>query len=146
MCKKNDDALMFVCCLIEAIGRQVKRRRGEIVAALGKAELERLYQYADVLHCESIEKVADECISKSNITAGKFDNVADCKYNVPSLFDIGKVYERLIEDLPSSDDVLHTLIEVYTSWIDGPLSDYNIAVYYQSRDYILACYQAKNIL
>ena len=33
--------------------------------------------------------------------------------------------------------------EVYTSWIDGAISNYNTDFYYQSRDYSYACYQER---
>ena len=147
MCKKNDDALMFVCSLIEAIGRQTKRPRSEVVRQLGPDELRRLYEYADVLHCEPIEKVADDCIHESKLEPGTFDNVHASAYQVPSVFEIGKVYERLIEDLSAeNDDPLDVLVEIYTSWIDVPISDYNIAVYYQPREYLSASYRAGELL
>ncbi len=36
--------------------------------------------------------------------------------------------------------------EVYHSWMDSHLSDYNTDLYYQARDYIAACYKAGEIL
>lgn len=36
--------------------------------------------------------------------------------------------------------------EVYCSWMDDFLSDNNIAVYYQSREYIAVCYREGRIL
>lgn len=35
--------------------------------------------------------------------------------------------------------------EVYTSWIDDAISNYNSDFYYQSRDYLFACYQEGEI-
>ena len=32
-------------------------------------------------------------------------------------------------------------MEVYTSWIDAAISNYNSDFYYQSRDYIATCYR-----
>ena len=58
------------CSLIEYIGRRVKRTRRDVVETLGKERLERIYEYADVFHCEPIEKVADEFIEESKITLG----------------------------------------------------------------------------
>ena len=37
------------------------------------------------------------------------------------------------------------LMEVYTSWIDDAISNYNSDFYYQSRDYLFACYQEGEI-
>ena len=65
-----------------------------------------------------------------------YDNVSQSKYLVPDVWTIGKVYARLIEDISSDSNVAETLVEVYGSWIDARLSDYNSIFYFQSRDYI----------
>ena len=140
---KNNSALFYTCSLIEYIGRERKLKRSEVVHVLGESAIRRIYRYADVFHCEPIEKTADDFISNLNILEGDFDNVASCRYTVPDYWTIGEVYERLIEDLSGSreEDVLKNLMEVYTSWIDGVISNYNSDFYYQSREYILECYR-----
>lgn len=140
---RDDSALFFACSLIEYIGRIQKRKRGEIVDALGDGTLRRIYKYADVLHCEPIMKTADEYIRMQNITEGDFDNVGACKYNVPDYWTIGEVYERLIEDISGDDEahIVDRLMEVYTSWISDAISNYNTDFYYQPRDYISECYR-----
>ena len=142
---KNDSNLFFLCSLIEFIGRQQRQKRETVVLALGEKTLHRIYKYADVLHCEPIEKTADEFISSCDIPVGSFDNEAKCKYDVPDYWTIGEVYERLIEDV-CEDDLIKTLIDVYTSWIDGAISNYNSDFYYQPRDYISECYRAGNVI
>ena len=72
---KNDSALFYACSLIEFIGRKQKLRRSEVVTYLGEATIKRIYDYADVFHCEPIEKVADEFIHGSNIPVGSFDTL-----------------------------------------------------------------------
>lgn len=78
---------------------------------------------------------------------GSFDNVSKCRYNVPDYWTIGEVYERLIEDI--SDDNPHNIIdsimEVYLSWINDKLSNYNTDLFYQSREYIRECYREGKI-
>ena len=74
MASKNNNDLFFTCSLIEFIGRKMKRTRKEIVDFLGQERIERIYEYADVFHCEPIEKVADEFIEESEIESGIFDN------------------------------------------------------------------------
>ena len=49
---KNNNNLFFTCSLIEYIGRKAKRTRREITDLLGREEIERIYEYADVFHCE----------------------------------------------------------------------------------------------
>ena len=140
---KNNSALFYTCSLIEYIGRERKLKRSEVVHALGESAIRRIYRYADVFHCEPIEKTADDFITNLNISEGDFDNVASCRYTVPDYWTISEVYERLIEDISGSreEDVLKNLMEVYTSWIDGVISNYNSDFYYQSREYILECYR-----
>ena len=58
MAEKNNDRLFFTCSLIEFMGRRLKRSREEITDILGKERLERIYEYADVFHCEPMEKVS----------------------------------------------------------------------------------------
>lgn len=91
---KNDNALFFICSLIEYIGRQQKQKRSVVVKCMGRDIIKRVYNYADVFHCEPIEKVADDFISKCSIPAGSFDNVSRCRYEVPDYWTIGEVYER----------------------------------------------------
>ena len=75
--------------------------------------------------------------------------VATCHYTVPDYWTIGEVYERLIEDVTGEDEddehLIDHLMEVYTSWIDDAISNYNSDFYYQSRDYLFACYQEGEI-
>lgn len=146
MANKNNNSLFYTCSLIEYIGRKMRRKRREIVESLGKEAITRIYEYADVFHCEPIEKVAEEFIEQYNIQRGMFDNEDSCQYEIPDYWTMGEVYERLIEDIASEDKIINTLIEVYCSWMDAFLSDYNIAVYYQSREYIAACYREGQIL
>lgn len=143
---KNNNALFFTCSVIEYIGRCMKKTRREVTDALGQERIERIYEYADVFHCEPIEQVATEFIEASQMKKGSFDNVADCRYTVPDYWGIGEVYERLIEDCYSDEDIVKGIWEVYHSWIDAHISDYNTDFYYQPRDYIAACYEEGKVL
>jgi len=138
-----DNALFYVCSLIEFIGRKQKQKRSAVVKYLGHDIINRIYQYADVFHCEPIEKTADDFIARCSIPSGSFDNVAKCRYLIPDYWTIGEVYERLIEDIAAATgkDTLVLLEEIYSSWIDDAISDYNTDFYYQPRDYIRVCYQ-----
>ena len=55
MAVKNNNNLFYTCSLIEYIGRQIKRKRYEVVDLLTKERIKRIYKYADILHCEPIE-------------------------------------------------------------------------------------------
>ena len=142
---KNDYDLFFTCSLIEYIGRERKLERSEVVKHIGSDCLRRIYKYASTLHCEPMEKVADDYIEMCNIPQGNYDNVAKCKYDVPDYWTIGDVYGRLIEDV-EEENVIDTLVKVYQSWISGAISNYNSDFFYQSREYICKCYEADEIL
>lgn len=146
---KNDNDLFYTCSLIENIGRERKLKRSDVVRALGREEISRIYEFADVFHCEPMVKVTADFVEECSIQEGDFDNVSLCKYKVPNRFDIGNVYSRLIEDVVGdnndNDEVVDKLIEVYTSWIDDVISNYNTDFYYQSREYIFLCYQEGEI-
>ena len=144
---KNNTALFYTCSLIEYIGRQQKQKRSTVVECLGENTIKRIYKYADVFHCEPIEKVADEFITRCNIPSDSFDNVAKCRYEVPDYWTIGEVYERLIEDTiqDEKENIVEKIIEVYTSWMNDVISNYNSDFYYQSREYICECYKEGRI-
>lgn len=146
MAKHNSD-LFYTCSLIEYIGRERKLKRSQVVRVMGEKNIRRIYQYADVFHCEPIAKTADDFITDLEIPEGDFDNVSACRYTVPDYWTIGQVYERLIMDITGGDEehVVDRLVEVYTSWIDSAISNYNTDFFYQPRDYIRLCYEEGQI-
>ena len=109
--KKSND-LFFTCSLIDYIARKTKNTRACVVNALGKERLEKIYDLADVYHSDSLDRVSDDFIREAGIGTGEFDNVADCGYTIPSHWDIGKVYKRLIkmaaqaENTPTGQKIL----------------------------------------
>lgn len=146
MCKKNNSALFFTCSLIEQLGRTLRCKRSDVVSALGKQGLNTIYDHADILHCEPLPKVAEDVVKEFSLSNGSFDNVAQAKFSVPDVWTMGKVYARLIEDVSDEDNVVETLLNVYSSWIDEKLSDYNSSLYYEPRDYVAECYRQGAIL
>lgn len=141
MCKRNNQALFFTCSLIEQLGRTLNMKRSQVVADLGENGVQAIYSHADVLHCEPIEKVADDVIQEFGLKGGTYDNVTVAKYTVPDVWTVGKIYARLIEDISQEHNVVETLMQVYASWIDEAISDYNTSFYYQPRDYIAESYR-----
>lgn len=142
---KNNSNLFFVCSLIEYIARETKNRRSDVVGQLGD-DLSRIYKYADVFHCEPIEKVADDFITKHIISNGNYDNLSRCKYNIPDYWDIGEVFARLIEDCYEEENIINGIKEVYASWIAEKILNFNSDLYYQSREYLAVCYREGEIL
>ncbi|MBU3131956.1 hypothetical protein KPL40_05785 [Clostridium gasigenes] len=143
--QKNN--LFYVCSLIEFLGRKTKNTRGTIVQTLGKKEIERQLEIAEVNHCLSFEQVSDEIIEYFNIEEGHFDSVGLCKYNVPSFQAIGKEYQRLIIDVSSEkSNIVDMIYEVFQSFISEEISDFNSSVYYSSPEYLKHSYLEGKLL
>lgn len=145
---QKDNDLFFTCGLIEYIARKTKNSRSEVVNKLGKDRISKIYELADVYHCDNIDKVSSEFIEDAGITLGEFDNIADCGYAIPSHWDIGKVYKRLIKMVAEYEkiEVIDALMEVYNSFISPKIDDYNSSVYYENPNYIFECYKEKEML
>ena len=145
---RKDNDLFYTCSLIDYIARKTKNKRKMVVDALGRERIAKIYDLADIYHSDNIERVSDDFIEEAEISMGKFDNVAECKYSIPSHWDIGKVYKRLIKQvaLEKNIDVVDALIEVYHSFISDKIDDYNSSVYYENPSYIFESVMADKIL
>lgn len=138
--KEND--LFFTCSLIEYIARKTKNKRSDTVDALGRAAIEKIYDLADIYHSDNLETVSDDFIEKSHLQQGCFDNVAAARYAVPSHWDMGKVYKRLILGISREKDmsVIDALFEAYHSFVSDKIDDYNSSFYYDAPQNILNAY------
>ena len=142
---KND--LLYVCTLIEHIGRTTNNHRKDIVFKLGVEEIERLLKYANINHCLDLQQVSDEISNEYNITKGDFDTITKCKYNVPSVQSIGKVYQRLVMDIQKKDQQLsQTIYDVFISFISDEISNFNSNVYYSNPEYLKYSYLEGTLL
>lgn len=144
----KDNDLFYLCSLIDYIARKTKNVRSDIVNKLGKERLEKIYDLADVYHCDNIDRVSEDFIEECDIKKGIFDNVGDCGYAIPSHWDIGKVYKRLIKQVAQSEniDVIDALIKVYNSFISAKIDDYNSSVYYENPSYLFESYREGKVL
>ena len=145
---KKDNDLFYTCSLIDYIARKTKNIRSDVVNMLGKERLERIYDLADVFHCDNIDNVCEQFIQEAPICDGNFDNVGACTYAIPTYWDIGKVYKRLIKKVAEEDQipVIDALIKVYNSFISPKIDDYNSSVYYENPSYIYESYREGNML
>lgn len=138
--KEND--LFFTCSLIDYIARKTKNKRSAVVNALGKTSVSKIYDLADIYHSDNIDRVSDDFIASAGIKAGNFDNVAAAKYAVPSHWDIGKVYKRLILGISREKnmDIVDALFVAYNSFVSDKIDDYNSSFYYDAPQNILNAY------
>ena len=145
--RKGND-LFYTCSLIDYIARKTKNKRRVVVDMLGRERIKKIYDLADIYHSDNIDRVSDDFIKEAEIPVGEFDNVAECKYQIPSHWDIGKVYKRLIKQVASEKkiDIIDALIETYHSFISDKIDDYNSSVYYENPSYIFESFMADKIL
>lgn len=144
--QKNND-LFFVCSLIEYIARKTKNTKKYVVEKLGKETINKIYNLAEVYHSENIEEIAGEFIEKAEIKNGNYDVMLNCEYRIPSFWEIGRVYQRLIVKVAQSEErYIDTLIEVLESWIIEKIDNYNSSMYYESPEYMYACYEEGKVL
>ena len=146
--ESKDNDLFYTCGLIDYIARKTENLRSDVVNFLGKERLEKIYDLADVYHCDNIERVSDDFIEEAQIGNGDFDNVGQCRYRIPSHWDIAKVYKRLIKQVSVDENihVIDALMKVYNSFISPQIDDYNSSVYYENPSYIYECYRENHII
>lgn len=138
--KEND--LFFTCSLIDYIARKTKNRRSTVVNALGRDLVAKIYDLADIYHSDNIDRVSDDFIEAAHISSGSFDNVAAARYALPSHWDIGKVYKRLILGIAREKDmdVVDALVSAYNSFVSDKIENFNSSFYYDAPQNILNAY------
>lgn len=138
--KEND--LFFTCSLIDYIARKTKNRRSVIVNALGRNLITKIYELADIYHSDSIDRVSDDFIESAGITEGTFDGISAARYSIPSHWDIGKVYKRLILGISREKniDIVDALFSAYNSFVSDKIEDFNSSFYYDAPQNILNAY------
>ncbi len=139
---KHRNNLFFVCSLVEYIARRTKNQRNIIVNAMKQSALQHYYELADVYHSENIDQIADEIIAKHAITTGNYDNIAEAHYKVPTHWEIGRVFQRLVTAICNNQQKqpIEALIAAFNSPIADKIEDYNSSMYYENPDYIYASY------
>lgn len=145
MMSKEMNDLFFVCSMIEKVSRESKQKQSYVINKIGKENINRLYRYADVFHCENPDKISYELIENNNIEIGTYDKISRCKYRIPTYWEVGEIYARLIINV-NKEDIIDTLFEVYNSWIEEIMDNYNSSFYYESPEYHLACYEDGKVL
>ena len=116
----KDNNLFFTCSLIEYIARKTKNRRKDVVSALDKKNISKIYDLADIYHSDNINRVSDDFINAAEIQEGTFE------------------YEKI--------DVIDALLKVYKSFLSDKIDDYNSSMYYENPSYLLACYLENKVI
>lgn len=128
------NTIKYVCFIVEHIARTRKLHNREVAEAIGTAELDRTFEFADVLHCENKDTVADRLVEQCNIPYGDFDvrDIKDPTTYIPTTVQMGKVHARLFQDVfPEGGGA--ELIQMYNNPICSMLDTYDIGAYYEPR-------------
>ena len=140
---END--LFFICFLIEKVSRHIHQRNAYVVNKLGYDNLYHLTSVANVLHCENSDQVVSDVIEEYELEQGNFhiENVnREFCTNIPTEFDMEKVYTRLIVDtLYPDEDYIEGILRIYNDEICRTLDDYNNGSYYEPSYVIARAYK-----
>lgn len=136
---KND--IFYVCSLIESISRTTGLNKSHIVDTLGEKEIKHLYKFADVNHCLPIQQVTEEVMNEYHLKS-----TVKKKVYKNSIWDLGKVYQRLIVDVSDENNWINKMIEIYHSFICNYIDNEEKPIYWQPRSYIRECYLQGKIL
>lgn len=141
------NAVFFTCSLIDYIARKTHNRRVDVANTLGAERIGKIIELSDVYHSDNIDAVSDQFIRNAHIQSGDFDNVSSARYAVPSHWDIGKVYKRLVLNIADDEHVddAEALLRAYNSPVSDLIDDYNGSFYYESPQAIFAAYKYGDI-
>lgn len=144
---EEDKKLFYICALIDYIARKTKNKRSVIVDVLGQERIGRAGELADFYGNSNLEEVCRVLMKESQIEPGDFDNVGACQYDIPSHWDIGRVYKRLIKQVVKVKNVdeVDAIFEVYHSFISDKIDDYNSIVYCENPDYIFEVFMTDKL-
>ena len=114
----NKDDLFYVCTMIEYVSRKTHNKSKDVVVRMSDKALAHQLKAAGINHCLSFEQVADEWIEDYGIPNGNYDNISKCRYEVPTVTAIGRVYQTLISEMryliiiPVYITVIQTILDV----------------------------------
>lgn len=144
---KEENAVFYTCSLIECIGRITKNRGKDVCNMLGHDTVKKILDFADIYHCQIIEDVAMEFISKKEVKTGTVDVVSNCLYSIPSFWDIGKIYMRVVKLISKDENIsfVDSIFKAYNSRISLKIDDYNSAFYYDYPENIFLYYKEQSL-
>ena len=113
-----------------------------MVDALGVKRIAHALEFADVLHRENIDAVADRYVTEAGIAMGTFDNVSEALYGCPSARDMGNVYKRLARGImrERGASAADAVAEAFHSPIAPLLDDYNGSFFYEAPANVLVAH------
>ncbi len=133
--------LYFICYMVERVARKLHQKNRYVVNKIGKEELKHLISVANTLHAENPLAVEDRWIHDYDLKTGNVD-VSDVDPSlvdtIPTALQMGKVYQRLINDtLQPDENYVDGLLRVYNNELCDVIDNYNCSAYYEPS-YVVA--------
>lgn len=144
--EKLKNAIFYVCTMIEFVARETHNTRRDVIKHISDEDLIHQLKVAEVNHCLPYEQVCDEWIEDFKINLGSYDSVSECRYEVPTVTSIGRVYQQLVLDTMKDNDIVDTLKKVFGSFICDEITNFNSNVYYSNPDYIRCSFECGKLL
>ena len=110
---KRKDDIYYVCTMIEFVRRATNNHRKDVVKRLTKKSIEHQLKVAEVNHCLNFEQVCDEWIEQYSIPIGNYSMTSECKYSVPSVTAIGRVYQQLVIETAEENEEAQAIIDFF---------------------------------
>ena len=140
------DNLVFTGTIVEILARETANMRSHVMNCLGKDNLYHIYRTADVWHCLPMERVLEEVIADFCDTPLAEGNNPIWKSTMYKLVEkprvAAKIIPRMVERLASDvNEAFDLWWDLYHSWMEHDLFDFDDIVYWQSTEYHLESYQ-----
>ena len=139
---------MYVCALIEHIGRLTHNRNHDIAEIIGVDGIAWQLEHAQVSHCLTLDETAEEVIEEYKISQGNFDSVGNCTDNVPLPIHVARTYKSLVVNIAEDIDkpLAEIIYDVFTSYISDEISNFNTSTFYENPSYIYHSYLEGELL
>lgn len=146
MFTRFQENVYYLMGLIEEIGRETNNHRSFIVNTFGVKWISHVLECTDAYSCDDVKFVAKEFIDDLSIPNGDFITPKD----VPGLWGVAGTYAYLVNGIIEFDEdldsVSNKIIEIFKSRIVDIIAHYETDMFYQSPQYIRACYDADDVL
>lgn len=131
---KLQNDIYYTCSLIEYIARCTHNTNTDIIDYLGDSLLFKIYDLADVYHCDDIHRVCIDFCVEADIQKGDFINFKDTSRYTPSIWEIGGIFQRLVCNILDEDttDIIEAFKLAYNSFVTALINDYDCSFYCDS--------------
>ena len=140
--------IMYVCALIEHVGRLTHNRNRDIAEMLNLEGIEWQLEHAQTSHCLTLDETAEEVIEEYKIPQGDFDSVGNCTNKVPLPIHVARTYKSLVVNIAENIDkpLAEIIYDVFTSFISDEISNFNTSTFYENPSYIYHSYLEGELL